>query len=133
MRGLKARNIAVSQSTLSRDIQELRLAKAGGIYTVVDPEAAAPHSEGSLARIIRDPQVGVEFLERAQISVGITGVVRKPGQVMLKKKLRPGRHLLKALYLGDAVYLVLALRLDVEAVLAARQPAQHEAGAVESV
>src|SRR5437016_8070888 len=54
MRDLKARNIAVSQSTLSRDIQELRLAKAGGIYTFVDPEAATPHSEGSLARIIRD-------------------------------------------------------------------------------
>ena len=34
---------------------------------------------------------------------------------------------------ADTVYLVLALRLDVEPVLAARQPAQHEAGAVESV
>ena len=32
MQGLKARNIDVSQSTLSRDIQELGLAKAGGVY-----------------------------------------------------------------------------------------------------
>src|SRR6267142_2782853 len=38
MRELKARSIKVSQSTLSRDIQELRLAKTGGVYTVVDTE-----------------------------------------------------------------------------------------------
>src|SRR3989442_6073059 len=54
MRGLKARNIAVSQSTLSRDIQELRLAKAAGIYSVGDAEPTVQHSEGSLARIIRE-------------------------------------------------------------------------------
>ena len=36
MHGLKARHIEVSQSTLSRDIQELRLAKTGGVYTVVE-------------------------------------------------------------------------------------------------
>jgi transcriptional regulator of arginine metabolism len=54
MKGLKARNIGVSQSTLSRDIQELGLAKAGGIYTVVDVEPTVPQSEGALARIIRE-------------------------------------------------------------------------------
>jgi transcriptional regulator of arginine metabolism len=59
MRGLKARNIAVSQSTLSRDIQELGLAKAGGVYTTVDAEPAAPHSEGSLARIIGEFMVDI--------------------------------------------------------------------------
>jgi transcriptional regulator of arginine metabolism len=63
MRGLKARNIAVSQSTLSRDIQELGLAKAGGIYTVVEGEPAVPHSEGSLARILRDFMVDIDVAQ----------------------------------------------------------------------
>ena len=60
MRGLRARNIDVSQSTLSRDIQELGLAKAGGIYTVVDAESAAPHSEGTLARIVREFMIDID-------------------------------------------------------------------------
>ncbi len=59
MRGLKARDISVSQSTLSRDIQELRIAKAGGVYTVVDSEPVVQHSEGSLARIIREFMIDV--------------------------------------------------------------------------
>ena len=63
MRGLKARDIEVSQSTLSRDIQELRLAKAGGIYTVVDAESAMPHSEGSLARIIREFMIDIDVAQ----------------------------------------------------------------------
>jgi transcriptional regulator of arginine metabolism len=63
MRGLKARNIAVSQSTLSRDIQELGLAKAGGVYTVVEGEPAAPHSEGSLTRIVRDFMVDIDVAQ----------------------------------------------------------------------
>jgi transcriptional regulator of arginine metabolism len=63
MRGLKARNIGVSQSTLSRDIQELGLAKAGGVYTVVDGEPAVPHSEGSLARIIREFMVDIDVAQ----------------------------------------------------------------------
>ena len=55
MHGLKARHIEVSQSTLSRDIQELRLAKAGGVYAVVDGEPAAkPVAEDSWRRIIRE-------------------------------------------------------------------------------
>ena len=63
MRGLKARNIAVSQSTLSRDIQELGLAKAGGIYTVVEGEPAPSHSEGSFARIVRDFMVDIDVAQ----------------------------------------------------------------------
>jgi transcriptional regulator of arginine metabolism len=63
MRGLRARNITVSQSTLSRDIQELRLAKAGGVYTVVDAEPAIPQSEGSLSRIIRDFMVDIDVAQ----------------------------------------------------------------------
>ena len=54
MLGLKSRHIEVSQSTLSRDIQELRLAKTGGVYTVVESEPAAKGSEESWRRIIRE-------------------------------------------------------------------------------
>jgi len=63
MRGLKSRNIDVSQSTLSRDIQELRLAKAGGHYTLVDAEAAVQHSEGSLNRIISEFMVDIDVAQ----------------------------------------------------------------------
>ena len=63
MRGLRARNITVSQSTLSRDIQELRLAKAGGVYTVVDAEPVVQQSEGSLTRIIRDFMVDIDVAQ----------------------------------------------------------------------
>jgi transcriptional regulator of arginine metabolism len=59
MHGLKARHIDVSQSTLSRDIQELRLAKTGGIYTVVEAEPTKPFSDESLRRIIREFLVDV--------------------------------------------------------------------------
>jgi transcriptional regulator of arginine metabolism len=62
MRGLKARHIQVSQSTLSRDIQELRLAKAGGVYTVVDAEPARPPEE-SLHRIIREFLVDIDVAQ----------------------------------------------------------------------
>src|ERR1043166_3718549 len=60
MRGLKARSIDVSQSTLSRDIQELRLAEAGGIYTVGEADPGVPpQSEGTSARIIREFMVDI--------------------------------------------------------------------------
>ncbi len=72
MRGLKARNIEVSQSTLSRDIQELRLAKTGGIYTVVEAEAIKP-SEESLRRIIRD------FLVEIDVAQNIVVLKTGPG------------------------------------------------------
>ena len=63
MRGLKSRDIAVSQSTLSRDIQELRLAKAGGHYTVGDSESAVQHSEGSLNRIMSEFMVDIDVAQ----------------------------------------------------------------------
>ena len=63
MRGLKARNIDVSQSTLSRDIKELRLAKAGGIYTVVESDPGIQHSEGASARIIQEFTVDIEVAQ----------------------------------------------------------------------
>ncbi len=73
MRGLKSRNIDVSQSTLSRDIQELRLAKSGGTYSVVDAESAARPSEESLHRIIR------EFMVKVEVAQNIVVVKTGPG------------------------------------------------------
>jgi len=53
MRGLRSRHIDVSQSTLSRDIQELRLGKAAGIYVVVEQESTRG-SDDSLPRIVQE-------------------------------------------------------------------------------
>jgi transcriptional regulator of arginine metabolism len=72
MRGLKARHIDVSQSTLSRDIQELRLAKTGGVYTVVELEPGKPSDE-SIRRIIR------EFLIDIDVAQNIVVVKTGPG------------------------------------------------------
>src|SRR6185295_7232725 len=63
MLGLKARHIEVSQSTLSRDIQELRLAKTGGVYNVVDTEPAAKPSDESFRRIIREFLVDIDVAQ----------------------------------------------------------------------
>jgi transcriptional regulator of arginine metabolism len=71
MRALKERGIKVSQSTLSRDIQELQLAKAGGHYTVVDSDTAKP-SDDSLPWIVR------EFVEAVDTAENI--VVIKTGR-----------------------------------------------------
>src|SRR5438552_2556382 len=60
MRALKGRGIQVSQSTLSRDIQELQLAKTGGHYTVVDAEPTKP-DEDSLGWIVREFAEGVDM------------------------------------------------------------------------
>jgi transcriptional regulator of arginine metabolism len=70
LENLLARKIDVSQSTLSRDIQELRLAKTGGMYTVMDSEDA-PASDDSTRRILR------EFLREVAIAQNI--VVLKSG------------------------------------------------------
>jgi transcriptional regulator of arginine metabolism len=72
MLGLKARQIDVSQSTLSRDIQELRLAKTGGVYTVVDSEPTAKSADDSF-RIIR------EFLVDVAVAKNIVVVKTGPG------------------------------------------------------
>lgn len=66
MQGLLARKIEVSQSTLSRDIQELRLAKAGGVYTLVDQERTATSDE-SLRRIVREFVTGVDAVQNLLI------------------------------------------------------------------
>ena len=74
MLGLKSRHIEVSQSTLSRDIQELRLAKTGGAYTVVESDSSGPKaSEESLRRIIR------EFLIDIAVAQNIVVVKTGPG------------------------------------------------------
>ena len=58
LENLLARNIEVSQSTLSRDIQDLRLAKTGGVYTVMDHEPPRASDE-SVRRILREFLTGV--------------------------------------------------------------------------
>ena len=63
MLGLKSRHIEVSQSTLSRDIQELRLAKTGGVYTVVESEPAVKPSDESLRRILREFLVDIDVAQ----------------------------------------------------------------------
>jgi transcriptional regulator of arginine metabolism len=73
MRGLLARHIEVSQSTLSRDIQELRLAKTGGVYTVVEADPVARPSDESFRRIIR------EFLVDIAVAQNIVVVKTGPG------------------------------------------------------
>jgi transcriptional regulator of arginine metabolism len=72
MHGLKARQIEVSQSTLSRDIQQLRLAKTGGVYTVMDAEPPKA-SDDSFPRIIR------EFLVDIAVAGNIVVVKTGPG------------------------------------------------------
>ena len=73
LHGLKARHIDVSQSTLSRDIQELRLAKTGGVYTVVDSEPVNKATDESFRRIIR------EFLVDVAVAQNIVVVKTGPG------------------------------------------------------
>ena len=73
MVGLKARQIDVSQSTLSRDIQELRLAKTAGVYTVVDAELQSKPSDESFRRILR------EFLVDIDVAQNIVVVKTGPG------------------------------------------------------
>jgi len=70
LEGLRRRNIDVSQSTLSRDIQELRLAKTGGVYTVMDQESHRS-TEDAIRRILR------EFL--ADVVVAQNIVILKTG------------------------------------------------------
>jgi transcriptional regulator of arginine metabolism len=72
IRGLRERNIEVSQSTLSRDIQVLRLAKTGGFYTVVEGEPARP-SEESLRRILS------EFLQDISLAQNLVVLKTGPG------------------------------------------------------
>jgi len=62
MRGLKARSIDVSQSTLSRDIQELGLGKAGGVYVVVEAETPRGSNE-SFHRILREFVIAIDATE----------------------------------------------------------------------
>jgi transcriptional regulator of arginine metabolism len=63
LQGLLARHIEVSQSTLSRDIQELRLAKAGGFYAVVGAEAPRTSDEGGLRRIVKEFVTSIDIAE----------------------------------------------------------------------
>jgi transcriptional regulator of arginine metabolism len=72
LEGLLARKIEVSQSTLSRDIQELGLAKSAGVYTVMGTE---PHrsTDEMIRRTIR------EFLTDIAIAQNIVVLKTGPG------------------------------------------------------
>jgi transcriptional regulator of arginine metabolism len=72
LEGLLARKIEVSQSTLSRDIQELGLAKSGGIYTTIGSEPPKS-SDDSVRRTIR------EFLTDVAIAQNIVVLKSGPG------------------------------------------------------
>ena len=71
LENLQARSIEVSQSTLSRDIQELRLAKAGGVYAVTGQQEQPRGSDETVRRILR------EFLVEVAVAQNI--VVLKTG------------------------------------------------------
>jgi len=73
---LLAQKIDVSQSTLSRDIQELRLAKSGGVYTVMEGETA-PASDDSARWIMR------EFLREASVAQNILVLKTDPGNASI--------------------------------------------------
>jgi transcriptional regulator of arginine metabolism len=74
LEGLLARKIDVSQSTLSRDIQELGLAKSGGIYTVgAEPPRS---SDETIKRTIR------EFLTDVAVAQNIVVLKTGPGHAM---------------------------------------------------
>ena len=72
LENLQARGIEVSQSTLSRDIQELALAKSGGVYTVMGPEQRHA-SEESVRRIIREFLVDVTVAQNLVVIKTGTG------------------------------------------------------------
>ena|SRR5688572_8080542 len=72
LENLLARKIEVSQSTLSRDIQELGLAKSGGVYTVIESQPA-PASDETIRRLLR------EFLMDVAVAQNLVVLKSGPG------------------------------------------------------
>lgn len=72
LEGLLARKIDVSQSTLSRDIQELGLAKSGGVYTMIGAEPPKS-SDDAVRRTIR------EFLTDVAVAQNLVVLKSGPG------------------------------------------------------
>jgi transcriptional regulator of arginine metabolism len=72
LENLLARKIEVSQSTLSRDIQELGLAKSGGVYTVIGSQPA-PASDETIRRLLR------EFLLEVAVAQNLVVLKSGPG------------------------------------------------------
>ena len=72
LESLLARKIEVSQSTLSRDIQELGLAKSGGVYTVMGSQPA-PASDETIRRLLR------EFLLEVAVAQNLVVLKSGPG------------------------------------------------------
>ena len=76
LEGLLARKIDVSQSTLSRDIQELGLGKSGGVYTVMGAEAPRAGFDDSVRRTIR------EFLTDVAVAQNLVVLKTGPSHAM---------------------------------------------------
>lgn len=66
LEALESHKIEVSQSTLSRDIQDLRLAKTGGVYAVMDREAPRT-SDDAVRRILREFMTDVAIAQNLVI------------------------------------------------------------------
>src|SRR5687767_63057 len=76
LENLLERKIEVSQSTLSRDIQELGLAKSGGVYTVIGTEPIRASDE-AIRRILR------EFLSDVALAQNIVVLKTGPGNASI--------------------------------------------------
>jgi transcriptional regulator of arginine metabolism len=73
LENLVARKIEVSQSTLSRDIQELGLAKSGGVYTVIESEPVKTSDDTTVRRLLR------EFLLDVAVAQNLVVLKSGPG------------------------------------------------------
>lgn len=73
LKALRSRGVDVSQSTLSRDIQELGLAKSGGAYSSVGENPKITVSRDAVNRILR------EFVVDVSMGQGILVIKTTPG------------------------------------------------------
>jgi transcriptional regulator of arginine metabolism len=70
---LRRMGIRVTQATLSRDIRELGIGKAGGRYVAPDPAAALqppdppPHAEDVLSRVLAEHLVSAERADQVVV------------------------------------------------------------------
>lgn len=80
-RELRQRGIRVSQSTLSRDIQELGLAKAGNIYIAGKPEVGRT-TDQTLRLVLRQFVDGIDTVEYFLILRTASGSAAAVGEAL---------------------------------------------------
>lgn len=73
LKALRSRGVQVSQSTLSRDIQEIGLAKSGGAYTAGPDQPKVTVTGDAVHRILR------EFVVDVALGQGILVIKTTPG------------------------------------------------------